>query len=86
MKITAKKYLSSYTLPKSALKTRFCRTHTNKNKTNPRENLEFVSSLNGKITANVYGGDNVSEVKVNNVSVTAAKSVWRKAGLLWISE
>ena len=32
------------------------------------------SSLNGKITANVYGGDNVSEVKVNNVSATAAKS------------
>lgn len=38
-------YLSSDTLPKIARKTRFCRKHTNKNKTNPRGNLEFVFSF-----------------------------------------
>lgn len=38
----SKKYLSSDTLSKIARKTRFCSTHANKNKTNPRENLEFV--------------------------------------------
>ena len=37
-----KKYLSFDTLSKIARKTRFCHTYTNKNKTNPRENLEFV--------------------------------------------
>lgn len=32
------------------------------------------SALNGKITANVYGGDNVSEVKVDGISAVAQKS------------
>ena len=37
-----KKYLSFDTLSKIARKTRFCRTHANKNKTNLDENSKFV--------------------------------------------
>ena len=40
-----KKYLSFDTLSKIARKTRFYTSDTNKNKTNPRENLEFVFSF-----------------------------------------
>lgn len=38
----AKKSLSSDTLSKIASKTKFCSTHTNKNKTNLDENSKFV--------------------------------------------
>ncbi len=44
MKITAKKYLSSDTLSKTGSKTRFCRTHANKNKTNRNYSARFFIS------------------------------------------